>query len=166
MYFESFKNMFYSYIDKDGTEQFVKLKDITQNVRFKKEVLENISLYEYYDIRDGDTPEIISEKFYGSPLYHWVIMISNLRYDYINDFPMSQVDLEEHIRQKYGEEHVYSTHHHEKNGFVVSTIDYPDASSISNYDYEFKQNEAKRRIKIISPSLLQEVLKQFKEVSL
>ena len=165
MYFESFKNMYYSYLDKDGVEQFVKLKDITENMRFKKEVLENVSLYEYYDIRDGDTPEIISEKFYGSPLYHWIIMVANLKYDYINDFPLAIPELEEHIRQKYGEENVYAPHHYEKNGYVVSTIDYPDATAVSNYDYEFRENEKKRRIKIISPNLLQEILRQFREAA-
>lgn len=165
MYFESFKNMYYSYLDKDGVEQFVKLKDITENMRFKKEVLENVSLYEYYDIRDGDTPEIISEKFYGSPLYHWIIMVANLKYDYINDFPLAIPELEEHIRQKYGVENVYTTHHYEKGGYVVSNIDYPDATSVSNYDYEFRENEKKRRIKIISPNLLQEILRQFREAA-
>lgn len=165
MYFETFKNMYYSYLKPDGTTEYVKLKDITENMRFKKEVLENVTLYEYYDVRDEDTPEIISEKFYGSPLYHWVIMIANLKYDHIADFPMAIPELEEHIRQKYGVDAMYDTHHYIKNGFVVSNIDYPDATPVSNYDYEFEENEKKRRIKIISPNLLQEILRQFREAA-
>lgn len=165
MYFDSFKNMYYSYPKADGTTEYVLIKDITENVRFKKEILETITLYEYYDIRDGDTPEIISEKFYGSPLYHWIIMIANQKYDYINDFPLAIPELENHIRDKYGVENVYAIHHYEKNGFVVSNIDYPDATSVSNYDYEFAENEKKRRIKIISPSLLQEIVRQFRAIA-
>ena len=165
MYFDSFKSMYYSYLTPTGEVEYVKLKDITENMRFKKEVLENVSLYEFYDVRDGDTPEIIAEKFYGSPLYHWVVMIANLKYDYIADFPLAIPELEEHIRQKYGVDHVYDIHHYVKDGFIVSNIDYPDATSVSNYDYEFAENEKKRRIKIISPSLLQEILRQFREAA-
>jgi Base plate wedge protein 53 len=165
MYFDTFQNMYYSYLQPDGTLGYVLLKDITQNVRFKKEVLENISLYEYYDLRDGDTPEIVAEKFYGSPMYHWVIMIANQKYDYVEDFPKAIPELEQIIRDKYGEENVYGIHHYVKNGFIVSNIDYPDASSVSNYDYEFSENEKKRRIKIISPNLLQEILRQFRAVA-
>ena len=165
MYFDSFKNMYYSYLKPDGSTEYVLIKDITENVRFKKEILEAITLYEYYDIRDGDTPEIISEKFYGSPLYHWIIMIANQKYDYINDFPMAIPELENHIRDKYGVENVYGIHHYEKNGFVVSNVDYPDATSVSNYDYEFAENEKKRRVKIISPSLLQEIVRQFRAIA-
>ena len=165
MYFDSFKNMYYSYLNPDGTTEYVLLKDITENVRFKKEVLETITLYELYDIRDGDTPEIISEKFYGSPLYHWVVMIANQKYDYLNDFPLAIPELEQHIRDKYGEENVYAIHHYERDGMIVSNYDYPDAASVSNYDHEFAENEKKRRIKIISPSLLQEIVKQFRAIA-
>ena len=165
MYFEKFQQMYYSYLNSDGTVGYVLLKDITENVRFKKEVLETITLYELYDIRDGDTPEIISEKFYGSPLYHWVVMIANQKYDYINDFPLAIPELEQHIRNKYGDENVYATHHYEKDGMIVSTYDYPDASAVSNYDYEFSENEKKRRVKIISPTLLQEIVRQFRAIT-
>ena len=111
---------------------------------FESSLKENSSAFYKYDIRDGDTPEIISEKFYGSPLYHWVVMIANQKYDYINDFPLAIPELEQHIRDKYGDENVYATHHYEKDGMIVSTYDYPDASAVSNYDYEFSENEKKR----------------------
>ena len=77
MYFENFSNFYYDFIRPDGTVDYVILKDITQNVRFKVEVLQNISLYEFYDMQDTDTPELISERFYGTAKYHWVIMIVN-----------------------------------------------------------------------------------------
>ena len=163
MYFENFSDMYYSYLTPDGETEYVLVKDITQNIRFKKEVLENVTLYEYYDIRDGDTPEIISEKFYGTPLYHWMIMLANQKYDYIEDYPLATRDLESVIDQKYGDTK-YDVHHYEKNGFVVDNINYPDATPVSNYQNEFNENEKKRRIKIISPSLLNEIVKQFRDI--
>lgn len=77
------------------------VKDITRNARIKKEVLSNISLYDEYDIVDGETPEIISEKFYGTPEYHWVIMIANEKYNHISDFPLQETYLQKHIATYY-----------------------------------------------------------------
>ena len=51
----------------DGVDQNVLIRDITTNVRFFKKTLESIVLFDNYIIKDGDTPEIISDKFYGSP---------------------------------------------------------------------------------------------------
>lgn len=164
MYFETFPEMYYDFVKADGTVDYVRLKDITQNIRFKKEVLESITLYEYYDMNETDTPEIVSEKFYGSPLYHWVIMIANQKYDHLEDFPLAIPELEARITDKYGAGHEYDTHHYEEGGWIVDPVSYPNATSVSNYDYEFQENEKKRRVKIISPTMLQEILKQFREV--
>jgi hypothetical protein len=162
MYFEQISDMYYDFIKADGEIDYVKLKDITANVRFKSQVLESISLYEYYDMNDQDTPEIISEHFYGSPNYHWIIMIANQKYDYIDDFPIPVDRLESRITEKYGVGNEYNTHHYEYNGWIVDNVSYPTASAVSNYDYEFLQNESKRRIKIISPGLIEQVLSEFR----
>lgn len=109
MYFDNFPKFLYDF-DINGQKQYTLVKDITVNVRLRKEILSNVTVYDEYDIKEGETPEIIAEKVYGSPLYHWVIMICNEKYDYVNDFPLSTYELENHVKQKYGTE-VYSTHH-------------------------------------------------------
>lgn len=140
------------------------MTDITHNVRFRKEILENIVLYDEYDIKDGETPEILSEKFYGSPNYHWVILIANQRYDYISDWPLSTHNLEEHVLLTYGSDNLYGVHHYEDaNGFIIDGID-NTAYPVSNYEYEDKLNESKRRIKLISRELLNTILKNYKEL--
>ena len=102
MYFTNFPKIYYDFdINNDGNRQLFIMTDITKNVRFRKEILSNITLYDYYDIVDGETPEIIAEKFYGNAQYHWIVMLANDRYDYINDFPLSTHTLEEHIKNKY-----------------------------------------------------------------
>ena len=165
MYFDNFQNMYYDFYKANGEVDYVKLKDITENVRFRKEVLENISLYEYYDMSDTDTPEIVSEHFYKSPNYHWIVMVANQKYDYVEDYPMPIDRLEKRITDKYGSGNEYDTHHYEYNGWVVDNISYPQASAVSNYNYEFLQNEAKRRIRIISPAMLDTVMKQFRSIT-
>lgn len=164
MYFKDFPKIYYDF-NTGANENLLKIvKDITFNVRFKKEIIENVSLYDEYDIVDGETPEIIAEKIYGSPNYHWIIMIANQAYDYIQDFPKPINILEAYITQKYGAGNEYAIHHYEKNGFIVDSTTV-GASTVSNYDYETRENERKRRIKIISPQLISEILNQFKNLT-
>ena len=162
MYFEEFPKFTYPF-KINGKTEYKAVSDITQNVRVRKEILANITLYDEYDIVDGETPEIIAEKVYGSPLHHWVVMLCNQRYDYINDFPLSTYNLEQHITEKYGAGNEYNTHHYvDTNGNIVDSSN-PEATSVSNYQYEDDENEKKRRIKLIAPNLLNTILKNFKD---
>lgn len=161
MYFKKFPKFLYDF-KINGENKVALVKDITQNVRIRTQILENITLYDEYDIKDGETPEIIAEKIYGSPEYHWVVMLCNQRFDYINDFPLSTYNLEEHITQKYGAGNEYNVHHYiDSNGNIV---DSSQGTPVSNYQFEDDENEKKRRIKLISPELLQTILKNFKEL--
>lgn len=161
MYFKEFPNIYYLYNIK-GQEVLTIVKDITQNVRVRKEILENITLYDEYDIKEGETPEIVSDRVYGSPLYHWVIMIVNGKYNYAEDWPLSYHQFEAYILDKYGSiEQASEIHHWEKDGFIVES-DVIDAQAITFYQYEQQQNDNKRRIKLISPEILTKVLDEFR----
>ena len=74
MYFQNFPAIYYEY-EIGGKKVLRTVTDITQNIRVVSSILDSITLYDEYDIMDGETPEIISNKIYGSPLYHWIIMI-------------------------------------------------------------------------------------------
>ena len=93
MYFKEFPKFLYDFKQPDGTTEFSLVRDITRNVRFRKDILENVTLYDEYDMQDGETPEIVAEKVYGNPKYHWVIMLANQRYDYVEDFPKDETTL-------------------------------------------------------------------------
>lgn len=162
MYFDRFPSFLYPFKINDKTE-YKLVKDISQNVRVRKEILANVTLYDEYDIRDGETPEIIAEKIYGSPQYHWVIMLCNEKYNYVDDFPLPIPELEAYIYNKYGSvQGANATHHYvDANGFIVDST---HGTPVSNYDYEFMNNETKRRIKLIAPSLLNTIIKNFKDL--
>lgn len=140
MYFSEFNKIYYDFPDNSPSGRFIQvLTDITQNVRVRKNVLETITLYDEYDIQDGDTPEIIAEKYYDNPEYHWIIMLVNQRYDYINDFPLPMLELEKHIVNTYGIDHIDNIHHYERDGYfteATGTLVVP--SSIVN---DFKVND-------------------------
>jgi len=138
------------------------MKDITRNIRFRRDLLANITVYDEYDIVDGETPEIIAEKIYDNAEYHWIIMLANDRYDYRKDFPLTYVDLQKYIVDKYGNQ-ANATHHYVNSRGHFVNSDSPGAVSVSNSQYEENLNESKRRIKIISPQLVNTILKNFRD---
>jgi hypothetical protein len=159
MYFKNFPVVYYPVVI-GGVKQYAQLKDITINVRFVKEFLSNITLYDLYDIADGETPEMISEKFYDTPNYHWLLMVANERFDYLADFPVTYNGLIKHVNDKYGIGNADQIHHYEADGFVVME-DYPNAVAFTNFMYEEKLNEQKRTIKIINKSIIDRIASDF-----
>ena len=163
MYFENFPKFAYDF-DINGQRKVMIISDITRNVRFRKEVLSNIALYDEYDIKEGETPEIIAEKIYGNSEYHWIIMLANEKYDNIGDFPLTQTALTKYITDKYGAGNEYEPHHYENSKKHIVNSDDPEAYAVSNTEYEERINESKRRIKIISPQLIETIIKQYSDV--
>jgi hypothetical protein len=163
MYFSKFSKFAYDF-ELNGQRKVFIVSDITSNVRFRKEILGNIALYDEYDLVDGETPEIVAEKVYGNSEYHWIIMLVNERYDYIADYPLSYNALISYVDDQYGEGNANDIHHYiNSDGFVVNS-DFPGATSVSNLQHEERINESKRRIKIVSPNLISVVLKQFSDI--
>lgn len=160
MYFNNFQNLLYEF-NIDGKDTALYLKDITRNIRFRRDVLANITIYDVYDIVGNETPEHIAEKVYGNANYHWIIMLVNERYDYKTDFPLSYYDLEKYIDAKYGA-NKYSIHHYiDTNGYIVDSTQV-GATSVSNYDYEQTVNESKRRIKLVPSYLIDKIITEYK----
>lgn len=104
MYFEKFQRVYYDFpiAANDRQSTLINVTDITRNIRFKTDFVKNISLFETYKMRDNETIEVVSEKIYGTPDYHWVLMLLNERYDYIEDFVLDAQRFEKYMSRKYG----------------------------------------------------------------
>jgi hypothetical protein len=75
--------------------------NIMSRFKFENKFKENTVVYYDYIISDGETPEMIADKFYGSSERHWIILNLN---DIINpylDWPMSENSLIKFIDKKY-----------------------------------------------------------------
>ena len=68
---------------------------------FEKKFKENTSVFQKYDIRDGDTPESIAYKLYGSSENHWIVLAMNDIVDPQYDWPLDQITLNNFIDSKY-----------------------------------------------------------------
>ena len=75
------------------------------------------------------------------------------------DWPLSTFNLIKYCQSKYT--NINGTHHYENTtgDWVNSTAS--GAVSVSNFQYEEKINESKRRIKILKPKYIDAVVKEF-----
>jgi hypothetical protein len=64
-------------------------------------VLQNPLVYYSYDVKDGETPEIVADKYYGDSYRYWIVLFSNQYLDPQWDWPLSSIALEQYIADKY-----------------------------------------------------------------
>lgn len=170
MYFKQFPDLYYEFEFPDGRAMKI-VKDITFNMRPLKAIIENVVYYSDYFIQDEDTPEIVAERLYGNPELHWVIMLVNEKYHYLNDWPVSDSKFSDYVEKKYGVGNsnaihiLYGRPHYvNENGKVVDA-NYPLATPVTNEEYERRLNDAKRNIKIVSPNLIDIFIRDLQEAS-
>ena len=88
-------------------------------------------MYYTYDIQEGDTPEMIAEKFYGDAERHWIVLLLNDIMDPFYDWPLSYRNFTKFIESKYigGASYASSTIHHYSKVITKSDSSTGDISS-------------------------------------
>ena len=86
--------------DINGNNQI--LTNLLVRVNVIPDLLKNPLLFYSYDIKDGETPEIIASKYYGSVDNFWVVMFSNQLVDPQWSWPLSYSAFNSYIIDKYG----------------------------------------------------------------
>ena len=74
-YFRTIPTLRYETFDGSGASKVV--TNIFARVRIKLEAKTDRAVYYKYDVRDGQSPETIAHKYYGSTDYMWVVLMFN-----------------------------------------------------------------------------------------
>ena len=156
--------------DIEGSGEKTVAVDILQRIKIRDLLLNNYLIFYTYTIKDGETPELIADKLYGDPGFHWVVLLVNDIIDPIYDWPMSQDNLVETIRKKYGSPtvdgliHAYQTvdHYEDKYGNTIDSYTYhslpaAERKEVRIFDAEVAANEAKRQIRLLDKSYIPQV---------
>jgi len=165
-YFDMFPKVFY---DNKGNGNYSVMTNLLRRVKLVDGAKLNIVDFDYYDVKDGETPEMIAHKYYGDVGLHWAVLVANDIVDYYEDWPMSVQRFEEFVKDKYV--NPQAIHHYEieqtsgdtsvKIDVGMNTTDYPSAVAVSNYQYEDALQEKKRQIRLISPDFIDQFVKEF-----
>jgi len=169
MYFKEFPTIPY---DAEGNGKFKDVKNLLRRVGVRAKIKTNISLYDTYDVKNGETPESIAHKLYGDSELHWVILLLNDITDRFHGWPLTEAQFLQFINDKYS--NVDAIHHYEipqssgdtskKINIGTSNTDYPTATAITNYEHEQEQQDNKRKIRLLDPSYVPSFVGEFKSL--
>jgi hypothetical protein len=169
MYFNEMPKMVYPYTS-NGEKRHTIVPDIFRRVILDNFFKNKTALLSYY-ISDGETPEILAHKFYGTTQYHWVILLANDIIDVKRDWPLSQEEMVAYCNNKYGTGNMSDVHHYVLTADTSIIVDWNGADlasglqkAITNYDYESNVNDNKRQIFILHDRHLKSVVDQYKSL--
>jgi hypothetical protein len=158
------------------------------NLILRTDIIESVfnrsDAYYPYVIRDNITADYLAYKIYGNPELSWVIYFSNKMIDPLFSWPLTDFQLNNFLRKKYDmppqllkneiKHYVYTGLSSESDEDIArkSWFMTPETFSFLSpqeksgwtpvyiYDYEFEENEKKRRIQLINPIYLNQIQRE------
>ena len=98
-YFSNFQKVGY---DLDGDGYSAQLTNLTHFSRIGTKYLDDVSFYSYYNISEGERPDMVSYKLYDTTEYYWTFfIINNSLFNAYNDWPKGTADLKDFVESKY-----------------------------------------------------------------
>ena len=164
MYFSKFPKLLYD-IKNDGNVKLV--TDIFRRIKVRSKIKDNISLYDKYDVGEGESPETVAFKIYGDTNYFWVVCLMNNIVNRFYDWPLDEYVFQQYVKDKYA--NAVGIHHFERTqDSGPQTGDGPadyshliecnetdaGAQSVSNIEYERRLQDQKRQIKLLNRNYL------------
>jgi hypothetical protein len=134
--------------------------DIFRRVITKFNILENIAVFQKYDIVDGASPEALAFKLYGDSELHWVILLSNNIVDVNNNWPLSTQDFGTYVTKKYT--NPAARHHYEDGDGDV--VDGPTSYPVSYFTFEERKNDEKASIFVLDASYISSFVEEFRKL--
>jgi len=170
-YFDKFPLMVY---DMKNNGNFKLLPDILRRVKQRSAIKSGQFIFDTYDVRNGERPEDIAYKWFGDAELHWVILMTNNVTDRYYDWPMSDAQFEVYLDDKYTNPD--AVHHYEITKDSGSTTgqgpndyshkvevnsDTDNAVTISNRQYEEREQDKKRAIRLLNQKFLPDFIAEF-----
>jgi len=176
MYFESFPVIIY---DSVGNGTYKDVTNILRRVAMRSKIKQNTLIYDTYDVKEGETPEMIADRLYNDPELHWVILIVNDITDRYHQWPMSTPQFLAFINDKY--DNVDDVHHYEipqssgntktkievyKNSalYTGDTDFYASASIVTNFEYEESVQDENRKIRLLNPHYIEQFVEEYENL--
>ena len=169
MYFENFPLIPY---DSVGAGDFKIVTNLLKRVAVRSKVKTNVMIFDTYDVKEGETPEMIADKLYDDPELHWVVLMMNNVTDRYHQWPKNTNQFIAYISDKYS--NIDATHHYEisqvsgdttiKIDIGTDNTDYPTASIVTNFEYEESLQDKLRGIRLLDPAYLEDFVEEYEKL--
>ena len=174
-YFNEFPVIDYNLSGVNGNTKEV--TDIWRRVKVRSKIANNVALFDKFDVPEGDSPETVAYKVYGSADYFWVVCLLNNVVNRYYDWPLDEYNFQQYVADKYS--NPAGVHHYEvTQSSGKQTGDGPSdyshklevnsdtsgAQSVSNIEYERREQDKKRQIKLLQPNYLNNFIDEFRRL--
>ena len=158
-------------IKGDGTYKM--LPDILRRVKLRANIRNGMFMFDNYDVKEGETPEQVAFKWFGDTEYHWIILMTNNITDRYYQWPLTQPQFQTHLEDKYGVGNIDAVHHYEitqssgktssrdSSHLVEVNSDASGAASVTNREYEQREQDEIRQIRLLQPKYLGQFVEEF-----
>ena len=193
-YFSEVPNFEYvSRLPDSKISDYITVKNFFKRGFLREDIFQNLTFFTKYQIQGNDRPDNVASQVYNDSTLDWLVLISNNIVNIQNEWPISNIDFDELMLEKYGS---YDTlfngiHHYETievkdardvkilNAGLKVESDYSitffderanqmktetPTIPVTNYQYEQKVNEDKRNIYLLQPRYLQVVRDDLEDI--
>ena len=179
-YFRELPDLFYQspFKERTSSTEYVRIKNLFRRVKLRDDLQNVFTLFNKYQIQQGERPETIADRLYGSVTYDWVIILTAGIVNIRHEWPLSDYEIYEYALNKYGNDlnairFYETTEVKDSSGrlilpkgkvvdsnFSIPNPDLPTANlnpvgGVTNYEYEVRLNDQKRQIFVLKPEYLQ-----------
>ncbi len=171
MYFDAFPVIPY---DAKGDLNFKDVTNLLRRVGMRAKLKSNALLYDTYDVKEGETPEMIAHKLYGDAELHWVILLVNEITDRYHQWPMTGGQFLEYLNDKYANPD--GIHHYETTQTsgdtkvkieVFNEVDddaYTGLTPITNREYEESEQDKRRQIRLLDARFVEQFVEEYQKL--
>ena len=92
---------------------YIKVKNIFKGIRLREDILQDLTVFEKYQIQGEDRPDNVAYNFYGDSKLDWLILKCNNIINIQSEWPMTQEDFDRYLLKKYETyDNIYNGIHH------------------------------------------------------
>ena len=174
---------------------YIPVKNLFMRGKLREDIFQDASVFTKYKIKGDDRPDNVAYEVFGDANLDWLVLTCNNIINVYEEWPMTQINFENYLLEKYGTyENINATHHFEttevKNtsGVVIlpaglevdsnysitffdektegmTTVNSP-VTEVTNYMYEDRLQEDRRNIFLLKRRFLNVVKDDLEEMML
>ena len=188
-YFRELPDLFYQspLKTRNSSTEYVRVKNLFRRVKLRDDLQNVFTLFDKYQIKQGERPETVAERLYGDVTYDWVVLLTAGIVNVRDQWPLSDYELYKYAENKYGSDlnriRFYETTEVKdssgrlilpKGKVVDSNFSIPNPSTptanlnpvggVTNYEYEVRLNDQKRQVYLLKPGYLQLYLNDMRRI--
>jgi len=188
-YFRELPDLFYQspLKDRNSSTEYVRVKNLFRRVKLRDDLQNVFTLFNKYQIKQGERPETVAERLYGDVTYDWVVLLTAGVVNVRDQWPLSDYELYKYAENKYGSDlnrirFYETTEVKDSSGrlilpkgkvvdsdFSIPNPDTPTANlnpvgGVTNYEYEVRLNNQKRQVYLLKPGYLQLYLNDMRRI--